>query len=103
MSKLLEQNEIDLKETQLDTEAELKKLQNQRIMVEKKIEIDYLNMYNRLKSGRIGMGITNVNRNACGACYNFLPPQTVIEVKRGENVINCHSCGIILFWENIEN
>lgn len=101
-TELLEENQVELKETQSTTQSELTKLESQRKTVEKRIENQYLNLYNRLKGGRVGVGIVNVNRNACGACYNFLPPQTVIEVKRGEKVITCNSCGVILFWEDIE-
>lgn len=99
---LLQENREELKEAQSSTEKELSKLENRRKTIEKKIEHKYLNLYNKLKEGRIGVGITTVNRNACGACYNLLPPQTVIEVKRGENVITCLSCGVILFWESID-
>ena len=53
-----------------------------------------------MRNGRRGIGIISVHKNACGSCYNVLPPQTVIEIRNAQKVITCHTCGIILFWEN---
>jgi len=90
----------ELHEALKDSEEEYNSLEEKRGGLETKIETKFLSLYNRMRKGRRGMGIISVHKNACGSCYNVLPPQTVIEIRNGEKIITCHTCGIILFWEN---
>ena len=83
-----------------DSEEEYNTLESKRGGLEPKIDKKFLSLYNRMKNGRRGIGIISVHKNACGSCYNVLPPQTVIEIRNAQKVITCHTCGIILFWEN---
>ena len=98
--KKLSQSERDLNNALNESEDEYKNLHLKRSDLEKKIDTKFLGLYNRMKSGRSGIGITSVHKNACGSCFNVLPPQTVIEIRKGDKVVTCHSCGIILFWED---
>lgn len=43
-----------------------------------------------------GLGIVTVDRNACGGCFNRIPPQKQIEVKMHKKVIVCEYCGRIM-------
>ena len=90
----------ELNEALKDSEDEYKSLEKKRSGLSGKIEQRFLTLYNRMCKGSRGMGIISVHKNACGSCYNVLPPQTVIEIRKGEKIITCHTCGIILFWEN---
>ena len=90
----------ELNEALKDSEDEYTSLEEKRSGLSGKIEPRFLTLYNRMRKGRRGMGIISVHKNACGSCYNVLPPQTVIEIRKGEKIITCHTCGIILFWEN---
>tara|TARA_B100001029_G_C15041131_1_gene443702 strand:- start:217 stop:927 length:711 start_codon:yes stop_codon:yes gene_type:complete len=92
--------EEELQEALKDSEKEYKSLENKRIILEEKLDNRFLSLYNRMRRGKRGIGIISVHKNACGSCYNILPPQTVIEIRKGDNIITCHTCGIILFWEN---
>ncbi|MAJ43481.1 MAG: hypothetical protein CMF96_01890 [Candidatus Marinimicrobia bacterium] len=96
----LKKCEEELQEALNESEEEFKSLENKRLGLEKKVDNRYLSLYNRMRGGRRGVGITTVHKNACGSCYNILPPQTVIEIRKGDKIITCHTCGIILFWEN---
>ena len=99
-SSSLTECETELNEALKDSEDEFKSLEKKRSVLEKKIDARFLSLYNRMKRGRRGMGIISVHKNACGSCYNMLPPQTIIEIRKSEKIITCHTCGIILFWEN---
>jgi hypothetical protein len=92
--------ESELKDTLKESKDEYLSLGKKRESLEVKIETRFLSLYNRMRKGRRGMGIISVHKNACGSCYNVLPPQTVIEIRKAENIMTCHTCGIILFWEN---
>lgn len=92
--------EEELQEALRDSEEEYKSLEDKRVGLEGKVDNRFLSLYNRMRGGRRGFGIISVHKNACGACYNILPPQTVIEIRKGDKIITCHTCGIILYWEN---
>ena len=92
--------EKELKNALKDSEDEYNSLEKRRYALEGKIEIRFLTLYNRMKKGKRRHGIISVHKNACGSCYNVLPPQTVIEIRKMQEIITCHTCGIILFWEN---
>ena len=48
------------------------------------------------KNARIGLGIVYVQRNACGGCFNRIPPQKQMEIRMHKKVIVCEYCGRIM-------
>ena len=48
------------------------------------------------KNARNGLGIVYVERNACGGCFNRIPPQRQAEIKMHKKVIVCEYCGRIM-------
>lgn len=59
---------------------------------------DYtLNAFKRIrKNARNGLGIVTVERNACGGCFNRIPPQRQLEIKMHKKIIVCEYCGRIM-------
>ena len=47
-------------------------------------------------NARNGLGVVLVDRNACGGCFNRIPPQKQIEIKMHKKVIVCEYCGRIM-------
>ncbi|MDE6438483.1 MAG: hypothetical protein K2L62_02395, partial [Muribaculaceae bacterium] len=37
-----------------------------------------------------------IQRNACGGCFNRIPPQKQLEIKLHKKIIVCEYCGRIL-------
>ena len=67
--------------------AEEELADNEHILVEKRKELeDIVN----------GLGIVTVQRNACGGCFNRIPPQRQLEIKMHKKVIVCEYCGRIM-------
>lgn len=62
------------------------------------IDAQLLRTYNR-KKGRRGIRVAAVRKEACGACYHQMPAQTRNEVRIGNRVIFCESCGTIMVWD----
>lgn len=97
-----EQERIDELEGQLGTmQEQIDKVATNRQVVAKGIEaIDtqLLRTYNR-KKGRRGIRVAAVRKEACGACYHQMPAQTRNEVRIGNRVIFCESCGTIMVWD----
>jgi predicted nucleic acid-binding Zn-ribbon protein len=58
------------------------------------------NKYERLRAVKGETAIVAVVRGSCGGCHYNLPPQTVNEVRKNEQLILCEGCGRILVWVN---
>ena len=101
VTNALVQNKSELEKALSNTNAEEKKLNTNRDLLIKNIDVRYLGSYNRLHS-RNGTGMVSMIKSSCGSCYTNLPPQTVIEVKENDKIISCPSCGIFLFWDGEE-
>ena len=51
------------------------------------------------KRGRRGIRVAAVRKEACGACFHQMPAQIRNEVRVGDSVISCESCGTIMVWD----
>ena len=94
--------DLDVKKSELDeimneTRAEEDKLKEKVHDLEVKIEPRLLMSFKRIrKSARNGLGIVYVQRDACGGCFNKIPPQRQLDVKMHKKIIVCEYCGRIL-------
>lgn len=90
--KKSELNDI-ISETQKEEEDLLKKAKE----AEKHIEGRLLNAYTRIRSNvRNGLAVVNVERDACGGCFNKIPPQTQMDIRTHKKIIVCEHCGRVL-------
>ena len=56
-----------------------------------------LRSFKRIRKGaRNGLGIVYVQRDACGGCFNKIPPQRQLDIKMHKKIIVCEYCGRIL-------
>jgi predicted nucleic acid-binding Zn-ribbon protein len=62
-----------------------------------KVEARMLTSYERIrKNYRNGLAVVPVLRDACGGCFNAVPPQRQSEIKQHKKIIVCENCGRIL-------
>lgn len=93
---------LELKKSELDeimdeTRAEEDKLKQKVKELELKIETRLLTSFKRIrKNARNGLGIVYVQRDACGGCFNKIPPQRQLDIKMHKKIIVCEYCGRIL-------
>ncbi|MBP3838004.1 MAG: hypothetical protein ILA04_02585 [Prevotella sp.] len=93
----LEDKKNELGEIMDETRAEEEKLRNEASELETKIETRLLTSFKRIrKNARNGLGIVYVQRDACGGCFNKIPPQRQLDIKMHKKVIVCEYCGRIL-------
>ncbi|MFC2117835.1 zinc ribbon domain-containing protein [Bacteroidota bacterium] len=60
--------------------------------------------YKRIrKNARNGLAVVTVQRNACGGCFNKIPPQRQLDIASRKKIIVCEYCGRILVDENIDD
>ena len=56
--------------------------------------------YNRIRSNvHNGLAVVTVTRDACGGCFNRIPPQRQVDIRQGKKLIVCEYCGRILVAE----
>ena len=96
------QKDLDEKKSELDdilaeTREEETMLKERAKDLEVKIEPRLLSSFKRIrKSARNGLGIVYVQRDACGGCFNKIPPQRQLDIKMHKKIIVCEYCGRIL-------
>jgi len=63
----------------------------------------YIRAYNHIranrKKGKVISIISNADRN-CTVCYQVVPPQLVNQIRKGNDIVYCQSCGSILILES---
>ena len=65
-----------------------------------KIDERLLTAYQRIRSNmRNGLAVVTVKRDACGGCYNRIPPQRQVDIRQNKKIIVCEYCGRILVNE----
>ena len=93
----LEVKKGELEEIMEETRAEEDKLKVKVKELEAKIEPRLLASFKRIrKNARNGLGIVYVQRDACGGCFNKIPPQRQLDIKMHKKIIVCEYCGRIL-------
>jgi predicted nucleic acid-binding Zn-ribbon protein len=80
-------------ETEKEEESLLKKSKGSESMIEDRL----LNAYKRIRGNVMnGLGVVTVERDACGGCFNKIPPQRQLDIRMHKKVIVCEHCGRIL-------
>ena len=68
----------------------------------KAIEARLVNAYKRIRSNsRNGLAVVPIERDACGGCFNKIPPQRQLDIKTHKKIIVCEHCGRVLVDPNI--
>lgn len=99
---ILKDKKAELEEIVKETQQEVESLMEKAKSIEGKIDPYTLKAFKRIrKNARNGLGIVTVQRNACGGCYNRIPPQRQLDIKMHRKVIVCEYCGRILIDEEI--
>ncbi|HUU46705.1 MAG TPA: C4-type zinc ribbon domain-containing protein [Acidobacteriota bacterium] len=88
------QGEID----SVGEKIRIKEDERRNILV--RLDDGMVSTYERVRRGKGGGAVVGVRKNACLGCFKTLPPQLVQEIRRGERLITCDSCGRILIWTN---
>ena len=100
----LETKKSELDEIIMDTQKEEEGLYKKLDKVQNLIEDRLLAAYKRIRSNaRNGLAVVPVQRDACGGCFNQIPPQRQLDIKSRKKIIVCEYCGRILVDDEIIN
>lgn len=94
--------DLKIKKSELDqiiaeTEKEESGMAKKSKAAEKVIDERLLSAYKRIReNARNGLAVVVVERDACGGCFNKIPPQRQLDIKSHKKIIVCEHCGRIL-------
>jgi len=81
-------------------ETALQKISNEAATI---VDERLLTAYKRVRTNaNNGLGVVAVQRDACGGCFNKIPPQRQLDIRQHKKVIVCEHCGRILVDPAIE-
>lgn len=94
---ILKEKKAELEEIVSETRQDEERLRIQAKEIEPRIDERTLKAFKRIRdNARNGLGIVYIQRNACGGCFNRIPPQKQMEIKMHKKVIVCEYCGRIM-------
>lgn len=100
----LEQKKNELNEIVSETKHEEENLLLRSKELETLIEPRLLSAFKRIrKNARNGLAVVTVERDACGGCFNKIPPQRQLDIRMRKKIIVCEYCGRILVDSNLDN
>lgn len=95
-------NDLDIKKNELkdiieETQKEEEQLRQKSKKQEEIIDDRLLGAYKRIRANaRNGLAVVPVERDACGGCFNKIPPQRQLDIRLNKKIIVCEYCGRIL-------
>lgn len=96
-TKDFQQKKKELDTIIAETKIEEEALRDTAKVIEINIEERLLQSFKRIrKNTRNGLGIVYVERDACGGCFNKIPPQRQLDIRSRKKIIVCEYCGRIL-------
>lgn len=99
---VLNHKKAELEKIIVETEKEEKHFNDLSVDARKSVDERLLYSYDRIRSSyRNGLAVVTVDRDACGGCFNAIPPQRQSEIKLHKKVIVCENCGRILIDEDL--
>ena len=96
-SKLLGEKKSELAGLIAETKQDEEKIREKVKKVEEQIEPRLLQAFKRIrKNARNGLAVVYIQRDACGGCFNRIPPQRQLDIKMHKKIIVCEYCGRIM-------
>ena len=74
----------------------MKKSQKAKKVIDDRLLLAYEKIRGNVKNG---LAVVSVKRDACGGCFNKIPPQRQLDIKLHKKIIICEHCGRILVDE----
>ncbi|TFH48785.1 MAG: hypothetical protein E4G92_02970, partial [Bacteroidia bacterium] len=100
----LDGKKSELDDITRDTQKEEEQLDEKSRQLQTRIEERLLTAYKRIRSNaRNGLAVVSVQRDACGGCFNQIPPQRQLDIRSRKKIIVCEYCGRILVDDEIVN
>lgn len=86
-----------VKETEKEEKLLLKKSDKAQAIIEERLLSAYTRIRTKVKNG---LAVVSIDRDACGGCFNKIPPQRQLDIQMHKKVIVCEHCGRIIVDAN---
>ncbi len=96
--KEVESEKATARERTAADQKEIETLKSERTGIVAQMTPSVASNYDRIRKGRAGVGITETVGGRCGRCNIMLRPQFFQDLKKGETIMTCESCGRILYY-----
>lgn len=96
------QKDLEAKQGELDaiiseTQKDEDKLRKESDKAKSNIDDHLIQAYDRLRTNfKNGLAVVAIDRDACGGCFNRIPPQRQLDIVQRKKIIVCEHCGRIL-------
>ncbi len=96
-SKMLVEKKAELDDIVAETKQEEERLRENVKNLEAVVDPRLLQAFKRIrKNARNGLAVVYIQRDACGGCFNRIPPQRQLDIKMHKKIIVCEYCGRIM-------
>lgn len=93
----LNEKKSELEEIVAETKQDEEKLRERAKKLEAHVEPRLLSAFKRIrKNARNGLAVVYIQRDACGGCFNKIPPQRQMDIKLRKKIIVCEYCGRVI-------
>ena len=87
-----------------ETEKGENEYRQDAVNAKEKVDPRLLASYERIrKNYRNGLAVVPIVRDACGGCFNAIPPQRQSEIRQRKKIIVCENCGRVLVDEELQS
>lgn len=94
---ILVEKQSELETIVSETRQDEDRLREEAKEIEPRIDERTLTAFKRIrKNARNGLGVVCIDRNACGGCFNRIPPQRQLEIRMHKKITVCEYCGRII-------
>jgi hypothetical protein len=98
----LKTKKVELEQIIEKTDKDEKKLTALSNEAKEKVEERLIRAYDKIRTSyRNGLAVVTVERDACGGCFNQIPPQMQLEIAQRKKIIACEHCGRILVDDSL--
>ena len=100
----LENKKAELVEIIAETSKEEEALLKQKEKLVAGVDARTMAAYDRMRlNARNHLAVVTVKRDACGGCFNKIPPQRKLDIALSKKLIVCEYCGRIIVSSEFEN
>jgi predicted nucleic acid-binding Zn-ribbon protein len=102
-------NDLTAKKAELDDIVADTEKEESELITKSEKNLEYIEdrlktAYQRIRTNaRNGLAVVQIERDACGGCFNKIPPQSQLDIRMHKKIIVCEYCGRILVDEDIVN
>jgi predicted nucleic acid-binding Zn-ribbon protein len=100
--KHVESEKAQARERMAVYQKEIDTLKAERVGIVAEMTPSVASNYERIRKGRAGVAITETVGGRCGRCNIMLRPQFFQDLKKGETIMICESCGRMLYYNPVQ-